>query len=283
MAYKHITYANMETFAAELKNKYAKKTEVTAVSDRVTALEGVGAQANVLEGVKVNGIALAIAEKMVDILIASGTANGTISVAGADVAVKGLAALAYKAEISEAELSTALKAVIDAKAAASDVTALTTRVTAAEGSITTLNGDETTEGSVKKQVSDAVAKIVSEAPEAYDTLKEISDWISGHAENASAMNSQITTNKNDIANLAALVGSLPDSATSTTVVAYIGEAIAALNISDYAKTADVTSAISTALADYYTKAEANSTFVKVADIETVTDAEMKALLDDTTE
>ena len=34
-----------------------------------------------LVGVKVNGVALAIADKMVDILIASGATNGTLSVA----------------------------------------------------------------------------------------------------------------------------------------------------------------------------------------------------------
>ena len=40
-----------------------------------------------LVGVKVNGVALAIADKMVDILIASGTANGTLAVNGKDVAM----------------------------------------------------------------------------------------------------------------------------------------------------------------------------------------------------
>ena len=50
-----------------------------------------------LVGIKVNGTALSIADKMVDILIATGTANGTVAVNGVDVAVKGLAALAYKA------------------------------------------------------------------------------------------------------------------------------------------------------------------------------------------
>ena len=48
-------------------------------------------------------------------------------------------------------------------------------IAANKGAIDTLNG--TGDGSVKKAVSDAVAKIVAEAPEAYDTLKEISDWI----------------------------------------------------------------------------------------------------------
>ena len=41
---------------------------------------------------------------MVDILIASGEENGTISVNGAAVAIKGLAALAYKSEITEDDL-----------------------------------------------------------------------------------------------------------------------------------------------------------------------------------
>lgn len=282
MSYKNINYGNMQVFSQELKNKYAKKTELAALSARVDALVTAGGEPNVLEGVKVNGTALAIAEKMVDILIATGSANGTVSVNGADVAVKGLAALAYKAQVSQADLDAALLAVINDKAAKADLDAATLRVTAAEGKLTTLigsvEGDDTK--SVRAISAEEVAKIVADAPEAYDTLKEIADWISNHAEDASDMNSRINTNKTNIENLTALVGTLPEGATSTTVVAYIAEAIAAIGIGDYAKTTEVTSAITTALADYYTKTEANSTFVKVADIETVSDAEMKALLAD---
>lgn len=65
---------------------------------------------------------------MVDILIASGEENGTISVNGAAVAIKGLAALAYKSEITEDELGEALKASIAAKATKADLDALTVRV-----------------------------------------------------------------------------------------------------------------------------------------------------------
>ena len=36
-----------------------------------------------------------------------------------------------------------------------------------------------------------MAQIVSDAPEAYDTLKEISDWITSHASSAAEMNSDI--------------------------------------------------------------------------------------------
>ena len=95
---------------------------------------------------------------------------------------------------------TVVQMIADAKADATyDDTALKGRVTATETAIDTLNGNG--DGSVKKQVADAVAGIVADAPEAYDTLKEISDWISTHASDASAMNSQINTNKNAIATL----------------------------------------------------------------------------------
>lgn len=58
-----------------------------------------------------------------------------------------------------------------------------------------------TETQVKSTVSNEVAKIVADAPENYDTLKEISDWISGHENDASAMNSAIKDNKNAITTL----------------------------------------------------------------------------------
>jgi len=47
------------------------KAETDALATRVSTLENAGSQANVLEGVKVNGTALDIANKMVDILIAT--------------------------------------------------------------------------------------------------------------------------------------------------------------------------------------------------------------------
>lgn len=109
-------------------------------------------------------------------------------------------------------------------------------IAANKGAIDTLNG--TGDGSVKKAVADAVAKIVAEAPEAYDTLKEISDWITNHTSDAATMNSQINTNKTDIANLKTLIGTLPDTATSKDIVSYIAEyvskALADSDLSQYA-------------------------------------------------
>lgn len=126
-----------------------------------------------------------------------------------------------------------------------DDSALKSSVAANTAAISTLNG--TGAGSVKKAVSDAVAQIVNGAPEAYDTLKEISDWISSHASDAAGMNSQITTNKEDISKLKTLIGTLPNTATSKNIVSYIAEyvskALADSDLSQYAKAEDLTAAV----------------------------------------
>ena len=95
-----------------------------------------------------------------------------------------------------------------ADAAQDDVDALTEDVQANASAIATLNGTGT--GSVRKQVADAVAQIVADAPEAYDTLKEISDWISSHAGDASEMNSAIQQNTTDIGALETAVAGKVD-------------------------------------------------------------------------
>ena len=56
-------------------------------------------------------------------------------------------------------------------------------------------------GQITSEVTAKIAEIVANAPEDLDTLKEIADWISTHTNDASAMNTQINTNKNDIAAL----------------------------------------------------------------------------------
>lgn len=126
-----------------------------------------------------------------------------------------------------------------------DDSALKASVAANTAAIGTLNG--TGDGSVKKAVADAVAKIVANAPEAYDTLKEISDWISTHTSDAATMNSQIKTNKEDITKLKTLIGTLPESATSKDIVSYIAEyvskALADSDLSQYAKAADLEAAV----------------------------------------
>lgn len=197
------------------------KSDDDAIRGRLDTLEAVGAQANVLEGVKVNGTALPIAEKIVDILIATGSTNGTISVNGAAVAIAGLAALAFKSEVSEADLASALATKLNAKAEASDLTTL-------DGKVATLIGSDTSK-SVRTIANEELAAqlIPDDAKDALDTLQEIAAWIQEHPDDAAAMNSSIE-------NLENYVGTIPQGATSTDVVSYINEVVAALGIGNYA-------------------------------------------------
>ena len=131
-----------------------------------------------LVGIKVNGTALSIADKMVDILIGTGATNGTLSVNGANVAVKGLAALAYKAQVSESDLDAALTAVLAAKAAKADVD--------------TLIGTDTGKSVRTIANEELAAQLIPEgAQESLDTLTEIAQWIQDHPDDAAAMNTAI--------------------------------------------------------------------------------------------
>ena len=132
-----------------------------------------------------------------------------------------------------------------------DDTALTSRVAANEKAIETLNG--TGEGSVNKTVADAIATIVAEAPESFDTLKEIADWISGHEQDATGMNSSIKANKQAIETLTALVGQLPEGEASKTIVEYIDKKVASVDFSEAINTAKE-QAIAEAATDATTKA-----------------------------
>ena len=176
---KHTTLDQLKMLAQRTKGEIDKvDSKVTTLSDRVDTLEGAGGQANVLEGVKVNGTALKIVDKIVDILIATGAANGTLAVNGIDVPVKGLAALAYKAQVSEADLDSALTAVLAAKAAKADVDVLIGTDTGK--SARTIANEELT-----KQL------IPEGAQESLDTLTEIARWIQDHPDDAAALNTAI--------------------------------------------------------------------------------------------
>lgn len=104
-----------------------------------------------------------------------------------------------------------------------------------KAAIEVLNGDNTTEGSVAYQI----AQIVAGADESYNTLKEIADWISTHGTEATAMNTQINTNKDDIAALKTQVGTEP---VATQISTAIDAALKDGEGDKYALAADLTTA-----------------------------------------
>lgn len=212
MAGMRASIETLRAMAEEAEKRYTTKAEHNTLAQKVENLVTAGGEPNKLEGVKVNGTALTIADKMVDILIASGTANGSVAVNGVDVMVKGLAALAFKAQVSEADLDDALKTALDTKASGADVTALSGKVTALIGSDANKSARTIANEELAKQL------IPENAKESLDTLSEIAAWIQQHPDDATAMNNAINALKN-------LVGTLPEGATSATVVDYITEAI----------------------------------------------------------
>lgn len=93
---------------------------------------------------------------------------------------------------------------------------------------------------VREIASEEVAKIVNGADASFDTLKEVSDWISTHGTDAAAMNTQINNNKAAIEKLngtAETVGSV-----ANTVNTAIDSALKADGKDKYALAADLTTA-----------------------------------------
>ena len=83
---------------------------------------------------------------------------------------------------------------------------------------------------VTKEITNKVAEIIADAPEDFNTLKEMSDWISNHENDASAMNSAISDNKTAITALQ--TGKADKSEIPTTVSELTDSA-------DYAKKTDI--------------------------------------------
>lgn len=160
---------------------------------------------------------------------------------------------------------TVVQMIEEAQAAATyDDTEIKADIQANTAAIGVLNGEATVDGSVKKTVADEIAKIVADAPESFDTLKEISDWISTHSDDASAMNSAIVALQN-------ILDGIGDTGAGekATVVAYVTDAIAALKIGDYAKAADLT-----ALAERVTTLEGTShTHANKAELDKIVDGD----------
>ncbi len=140
-----------------------------------------------------------------------------------------------------------------------DDAGLTDRVATIEGDYlkaadkTALEAKITTEA--EKAKADAITAIMGEAgiDEKYDTLKEIADWILSDTTASAELVTRVSNIEKDylkgadktalqgeIDALENFVGTLPEGAVSTNVVAYIQEVVNGLKIGDYAKVADLT-------------------------------------------
>ena len=116
-----------------------------------------------------------------------------------------------------------------------DITSIPSKV-----SELTNDSDYQTAEQISSTVTAEIAKVVADAPENFDTLKEMSDWIAGHENDASTMNSAILDNKTAIT---ALQTDKADKSEIPTTVAQLTDS------ADYAKTSDVNASIKTLQTD----------------------------------
>ena len=192
---------------------------------------------------------------------------------------------------------TVVELINDAKTEATyDDTALSGRVAAIEGDYPKAADKTAIETKMATDISTAktetIAAIMGEAgiDEKYDTLKEIADWILSDTTSSAELITRVTniekdylkgTDKTalqgDIDALETFVGTLPEGAASTTVVAYIKEVVDALKIGDYAKAADLTALTSRVQALEDVGAEKN-VIASVDEAQFAVDAERKLTL-----
>lgn len=159
-----------------------------------------------------------------------------------------------KVEINTTAITT-LKSKVDAlEEGTYDDSEIRGLITANTDAITILNG--TGDGSVtdtaQKQAALEVAKIVADAPEAYDTLKEIADYIASDTTGAAQMAA-------DIDALEALVGS---TAVATQITTAINTALKVEGVDKYALATELTALASRVKtledAGYQTAAQVNT-------------------------
>lgn len=126
-----------------------------------------------------------------------------------------------RAKAAEQVNADAIKAITDDYLVEADKTELQGNIDAVSGKVTTLIGEDT-DKSVRMIANEELAKqlIAEGAKESLDTLAEIAAWIQSHPDDASAMNKAIE-------DLEALVGTLPEGVTATTVVGYVQEIVKA--------------------------------------------------------
>lgn len=115
-----------------------------------------------------------------------------------------------------------------------DDTAIKASIKANTDALIILNGDEAVEGSVKKTAStiaaEKVAAIINNAPESFDTLKEIADWIATHGTDAANLTASVEALKR-------LVG---DTAVATQIANAIKAALEVEGVDKYALASDLT-------------------------------------------
>lgn len=185
----------------------------------------IAAEANKVDEIQINGAAVAAVGKVVNLLFATGTKQGSIKVGETDILVKGLAALAFKENVTKTDLEETLASLIE-------------QIPTLKNAVDTLNGES--DGSVKKMIEDKF-KTWTELTtdnQKVDTFIEMVNWIEAHGTETAGFQRSISA-------LEALMEGIGGDSEPATVMEAIQEALGDFDLSNY-----------------YDKTTADNTFVK---------------------
>lgn len=205
---------NRITFSYTLDNGTVK-TSTLDVMNGVDGKDGSGSstgEENVIESIKVNGVAQSVAEdKSVDIIVPTVDVDknyvDTELIKKANVSdIPSLDGYVTEEELNTKGYLTSHQDIsgkvdkVKGKSLIADteIERLKSVKNYDDTNIKTELAKKANSTDITKEISDKIAEVVSDAPESFNTLKEISDWISGHENDASAMNSAIKDNKSAI-------------------------------------------------------------------------------------
>ena len=185
----------------------AKKAGETLMTDaQATKLAGIaeGAQVNVIESISVKGKGdtsaspLEVTEKGVTLDISAYALYSDVTkeaerAGAAETALEGKIDKIFTPAHDTTPASGSVVTYVNEKITKVNeaASALESKVTANENAITLLNGNAETSGSVAHTVATEIAKVVAEAPDNFDTLKEIADWIANDKTGAAKMQADI--------------------------------------------------------------------------------------------
>lgn len=129
-------------------------------------------------------------------------------------------------EQADEALAADIKEISDDYLKAADKTELEGKITANTNALATLNGDG--DGSVKKAIDDAINKFATDVTndDVVNSYKELINWAAEHGGEAAEMVEAIEANETAIGELETFIGSLPEGATVSTVIAYIEKLVA---------------------------------------------------------
>lgn len=195
------TASTVVGYIEEKTANIASDATVSAIGDRVTALEGLVGEDSVA-----TQISTAVAAEA-EIARAAEKANAD-------------AIDAIEADYLKEADKTELQGNIDSLANGA--------VKANTEAIATLNGNAETEGSVDYKIAQKFSTLMENPDEAMNSIQELVDWTTEHAADALEMSNQVTANKNAIATLNG------DASTAGSVDKKIADAIAAENLGQYA-------------------------------------------------